>query len=210
MSHSLGCGPSERQPQTRDQLHTREQLVGMAVVAARTQSRGDCTRARSHCLLPFNMAVRTRESISMKVGVMGPLNTGGPTGVVGDTPSCKLNDPGTYVVQPATVEVGKNTVGGGCVTGGFLNVLTGVFTVSADDRGDAGGIFTGNARVWISTHEGGSQSVGLRIGVGGNRRPGGQITDIEGPPCSGNTDDDTNGASNGPALGTGDPGGGGG
>ena len=89
-----------------------------------------------------NMAVRARESISMTVGMMGHLNTGGSTEVVGDTPCCKLNDPVTSVVQPATVEVGKNTVGGGCCTGGVLNVVTGVVTRTADDRGVAGGIFT--------------------------------------------------------------------
>ena len=90
----------------------------------------------------LNMAVRTRESISMTVGVMGSLSTGGPTEVVGDTPSCKLNDPVTSVVVARTGG-GCFNVDGDCFTGGVVNVVTGVFTGTAGDRGVPGGIFTG-------------------------------------------------------------------
>ena len=135
----------------------------------------------------LNMAVRTRESISMAVGVLEPLSTGGSTEVVGATPSCKLDL---------------------CITG--VSCFTGVGCFSS------GGFFTGSrqgpgAVCTARTHGGESQRVDILIGVGGNGRPGGYvITDIGVPPCPGNTDDDTTGAANGPAFGTGDPSHGGG
>jgi hypothetical protein len=88
--------------------------------------------------------------------------------------------------------------GGGCFTGGVLSVVTGGFTGTVDDGKCAGGFFTRIAR-------GGSEGVGIVIGIGGNGRPGVQITDIEGTSCPGNTDDGTTGAANGPAFRTSDP-----
>ena len=99
----------------------------------------------------------------MTVGVMGSLRTGGPTEVVGDTRSCELNDPFTSVVQPATVEVGKNTGGGLIVSKGHIVIAAkidlivgvgclagGIITGSGCSIGIvAGGDFTVISRVWI-------------------------------------------------------------
>ena len=76
----------------------------------------------------------------------------------------------------------------GCITGVSCFTDVGCFA--------GGGFFTGGRQ----THGGGS------LGVGGAGRPSGYVfPDIEFPPCPGNTDDDTTGAANGPAFGTGDP-----
>ena len=95
-------------------------------------------------------------------------------------PSCELGDPVTSAVQPSTVEVGKNFVGGGCFTGGVVYVVTGSRPVANRGLFDGGGLFTSNVTIGVvidrSLHGGGRRGSILVDAVIGGERPGGRQT----------------------------------